>query len=482
MQPFDFTRRFFEELPEIALVLASGYRVLYANRAACRAHGVGNEEVVGKNCYELFGEIEPCQNCPLPEVFKTGKSVEKEIFRCGERAWHMLRAFPMEMQGEVACAGVISRDITATKTAEQAIGDINSRIRNFIERMPIGCILWDENFRVSMWNPAAERIFGYSEDEARGRHPYEIIVPPEIVAETDPVRQRLLKGNDSSHRIGENITKDATRIFCEWMNTPIQNASGEVTAVLSMVQDKSHERQLQNEAIRAAQLATIGQMVAMLAHEINNPINGVINYSQILLNQKERFTPYQGDILEKINREGVRIAKIIRGLLNLSRKPAEVMLPQEIEMIIAEAVALLEPEIKKSGIAVSVDLAGEKPIMCCNPQQIEQVVINILKNAIDALNEGSDADKSILITARTSRHALRKEFVLTIANNGPPIPSHLREKIFEPFLTTKGIGVGTGLGLFISREIMSNHGGTIKVGSSPDGLTEMSLVFPLEPG
>lgn len=481
MERPDFPTCFLGALPDAAQVLAEDYSILYLNDRACLDYQVTKDEAIGKKCFTLLGEAEPCQNCPLSEVFKTGIAVEKEIFRFRKQAWYLLKIFPIESCAKTACVGAISKDITPTKTAEQILVDFNYKVKNFIDRMPIGCILWDENFKVSMWNPAAEKIFGYSEEEVRGKHPYEIIVPPDVIAKTDPVKTKLLKGHDSSHRTGDNITKDGRRIYCHWINTPVQDVTGDVISVLSMVQDMTHERQLQNEAIRAAQLATIGQLSASIAHEINNPISGVINYSQILLNHQEPFNASQIDILQRINKEGIRIANYVKSLLNFSRKPPEIMVPQDMDVLLKEAIGLLKPAIRKANITIAVDTAKGKPIIRCNPQQVEQVIINILKNAIDALDEATQPEKKIQITSKIALRNGERQFHFSIANNGPPIPDHMKEKIFEPFLTTKADGIGTGLGLSISLEIMKNHGGTIIVNSAPGTLTEMIMVFPLSP-
>jgi len=470
---------FFDSFPDAASIIDADYNIIHLNKASCDLHNIAQESAVGKKCFERYGESEPCQNCPLTEVLVRGVSIEKEIFRRKVNAWHLFKAFPIKMDSGEVLIGAISKDITSTKTAEQILVDFNYKIKNFIDRMPIGCILWDQDFRVSMWNPAAEKIFGYCERDVLGKHPYDIIVPADMIPDTDPVKQKLQQGNDSSHRTGENITRDGRRIYCSWLNTPIQDADGKVISVLSMVQDITLERRIQNETIRSAQLASIGQLAASVAHEINNPINGVINYSELLLGNRQKLESKQVNILEQIIKEGERIATIVRSLLNFARAPDESMELHNIEDIVQEALDLLHPEIKKSGINVELKYDGCMPDIQCNPQQIEQVIVNIIKNAIDALGEGDVKEKEISISFRFEEFKNKKEFVLAIENNGPMIPLHLQEKIFEAFMTTKKKGQGTGLGLGISLEIMRRHGGTIRVKSIPDEPVEMALVFPL---
>ncbi len=478
MSSSEYCERFLESFPDAAFVVDADYTIVFLNESARKLYGVSKKTAVGQKCFEIYGESEPCQNCPVPEVLERGLPVEKEIYRKNEKAWHLLNTFPIVKDSDVVLIGTLSRDITSTKTAEKILVDFNYNIRKFIERMPVGFILWDEDFRVSMWNPAAEKIFGYTEGEARGKHPYEIIVPEDMIPNTETVKQKLQNGSDSSHRTGENITKDGQRIYCSWLNTPIQDAEGKVISVLSIAQDLTLERRMQNETIRSAQLASIGQLAASVAHEINNPINGVINYSEMLLNDRHKLEPRQIDILERTIKEGERVAAIVKSLLNFARAPSESMVHHDIKEIVTEAIELLKPEIKKEGIDIRMIDGEGSPVMKCNPLQIEQVVINILKNAIDALNENTQEKKEISISCRYEEVGEEKEFVLAIENNGPMIPLHLQGKIFEPFMTTKEIGTGTGLGLGISLEIMRNHGGTIRVKSIPGEPTEMALVFP----
>lgn len=473
-----FIGLFFESFPDSGLVIDADYNVVLINDFACNLHDISKEKATGQKCYRLYGESEPCTNCPVTEVVESGRSIEKEIYREEFKAWHLIKAFPLSHQSDDILIGTISKDITSTKTAEQILVDFNYKVKNFIDRMPIGCILWDKNFRVSMWNPAAEKIFGYSEREVMGMHPYDIIVPSDLIPETDSVKQKLQKGSDSSHRTGENITKDGRRIYCSWLNTPVQDADGEVISVLSMAQDVTSERRMQSETIRSAQLASIGVLAASVAHEINNPINGVINYCQLLLNDPQKLEPKQVDILERTLKEAGRVASIVKSLLSFAREPSASMVPHDLREIVEEATTLLTPEFRKNGIELCLIETECNPVIRCNPQQIEQVIINILKNAIDALSESSQDKKKITISCRYEEVEHKKEFILAIENNGPAIPLHLQEKIFEPFMTTKENGAGTGLGLGISLEIMTKHGGTIRVCSEQDKPVEMALVFP----
>lgn len=137
------------------------------------------------------------------------------------------------------------------KRSEEAMRKSEDRLQLQIYRMPIGCILWNPEFRVVSWNPAAERIFGFTAEEAIEKHPYDLIVPKDVQPHVDTIWHRLLEGDSTAHSVNENITKDGRTIICEWSNTPLKKADGTVVGVLSMVQDIT-ERKKADDALQAA--------------------------------------------------------------------------------------------------------------------------------------------------------------------------------------------------------------------------------------
>ena len=141
----------------------------------------------------------------------------------------------------------IDRDITERKKAEEALQKSEELLRLEMTRMPIGYIVWDKDFRVVTWNPAAEKIFGFTFDEAKGRHPYEIIVPPEAQPQVDDIWRRLFAGDVSAHSVNENLTKDGRTIICEWTNTPLKQPDGTVLGVMSMIQDITDRKKVEEE-------------------------------------------------------------------------------------------------------------------------------------------------------------------------------------------------------------------------------------------
>ncbi len=143
-------------------------------------------------------------------------------------------------------------DITERKRAEQEIRKSKTRLQLQIDRMPIGCIVWSREFRVMSWNPAAERIFGFTAEEALGRHPYDFIVPADTKAHVDGIFSRLLSGDATAHSTNENLTKDGRTITCQWTNTPLKEPDGTVMGVLAMVEDITERKQAEEQLRRAS--------------------------------------------------------------------------------------------------------------------------------------------------------------------------------------------------------------------------------------
>lgn len=171
-----------------------------------------------------------------------------------QASYHELEKRIHERTGEILRTNALLREeITERKLAEEALRKTEARLRLQISKMPIGCIVWDSELRTELWNPAAEKIFGFTAKEAIGKHPHEFIVPEYMRQHTASLIQRLLEGDDTAHSIHENITKDGRIIICDWLNTPLREADGTVTGVISMVQDITERRETEEKLCRLSQ-------------------------------------------------------------------------------------------------------------------------------------------------------------------------------------------------------------------------------------
>ena len=263
---------------------------------------------------------------------------------------------------------------------------------------------------------------------------------------------------------------------------PIKDEDGKILSVIDVVLDISERLALQAEATRAAHLASIGELAAGVAHEINNPINGIINYAQILLN---RSTPAskEYDIAGRIRKESDRIATIVRNLLSFSRDRKGERILCRIPQILADALSLMGTQLRKEGILLLVDLPEDLPEITANPQQLQQVFVNVTNNARYALNQkypDSHENKIIEISCERMPEEDPSHIQLRFRDHGTGIPSHLLEKVKTPFFTTKPAGRGTGLGLSISHNIISDHNGTLIIHSTEGESTEVAIILPVK--
>lgn len=235
-------------MTEVMYLQDGDHNIIHMNEAGCRYFGCQNTDIVGKKCYSLFGLDKPCLNCPRLEAFQKKKPVRKDFFHAANGSWFNISVSPtLDQYNELNDYLVVFRDVSKDKHHREIIGAYGEDVRTLINRLPLGCITWDNDFKVVNWNPSAEDIFGFSAADAYGKHPYEMIVPKELIPKTDAVKSRLMNGDETAHRQGKNITKDGREIICDWTNTPLRDKSGKVKGVLSVVQDVTD--QVQNSEV-----------------------------------------------------------------------------------------------------------------------------------------------------------------------------------------------------------------------------------------
>jgi len=246
-------RDLFDSAVDAIFILDQDFRYVDVNHRAVELFGYSREEFRSMGIFDVIppdqvprteGELRTLKERGRYEKFR-GKMRTKE----GQWLDIEVSSSAIMQDGRVLGARDIVRDITAQKRAEEDRHRSQEQLQLLIDRMPVGCIMWDTGFRVALWNPAAEKIFGYSALEALGKHAYDLIVPKEAQGRVDGVWNRLLVGDQSAHSENGNITADGRKIICEWYNTPIREAGGRVTWVLSMVLDVT-DRKRSEEGLR----------------------------------------------------------------------------------------------------------------------------------------------------------------------------------------------------------------------------------------
>ena len=251
---------------------------------------------------------------------------------------------------------------------------------------------------------------------------------------------------------------------------------------LAVATDLSPEYARKEAVARSSRLASMGELAAGVAHEINNLINGTMNYAQVLLDQAKDAGRDESEIilLDRIITEGERIGSVVSQLLGFMRdsgKPEHIYLSRAVN----DSVSLIGHQMKNDGIKVDIDIPDDLPPVHASSQQIQQILLNVLSNARYALNqryEGADPGKKIEIKGRLRPDEQGDMIELEITDYGCGMPEDILARVFEPFFTTKEEGLGTGLGLSISRELAEDNGGSMSIRSRENESTTVTITLP----
>ena len=258
---------------------------------------------------------------------------------------------------------------------------------------------------------------------------------------------------------------------------PILDASGNLESVAVYEKDITEYKRMQQQLVHAEKMGVLGRLAAAVAHELNNPLSGVISFSQILLKEMDPGLPYVED-LRNIEHAALRCKKIVEDLLSFARKPETASHePVSLQEVIEQALRLLGPKLEAKGVRVERDLPSSLPKLRIHPDPLHQILVNLISNAQDAIDSGG----VLRFMARTVKEKGGQTVLLTVQDTGHGIPQRNTERIFEPFFSTKRAGEGTGLGLSICRRLMESFGGSIEVASGTEKGAAFLLRFPLKP-
>jgi len=336
---------------------------------------------------------------------------------------------------------------------------------NIIESLTVGVAVLDQKGKIIGWNRIMEETFSQKKEEVLGKRMINVLGEKNFSS---------LFPSDTQHdfRLLSEISLDMPsgqkKIF-DIAKTPLLDNRMNPYGTVIVFEDVTEKISLQQQLLTSEKLASIGLLSAGVAHEINTPLTGISSYVQIL--QKKLNDSPNAQILEKIEMQTERVARIVKNLLNLSRNPAESSFhPVNIKECLEEIVSLIDYKLKNININLELDLSSIKPIWA-QGENLQQVFINILLNAIDAMPNGGKLKIQLF--------QIENNAVVKIQDTGTGIkPQHLPH-IFDPFFTTKGIGKGTGLGLSISYAVIKEHEGHITVESEVGKGSLFTIYIPM---
>lgn len=330
-------------------------------------------------------------------------------------------------------------------------------------------------------NPAALRVSNMNKQGLVGKNVCELFHSDHPQRAPCPLLQAIGSGKVSEMecKMGPAERLHHVNIY------PLGDKGGEPGRALLIAQDVEEERLRKILAIRTSRLASIGELAAGVAHEINNPVNGMINYAQIILDTaiEEARDPEEIKLIRRIISEGERIAEIVGRLLLFAREQEQRKSMVDIRDVIGESLALIEHQLKMDGIGVKVNFPEDTPQVMVNPQQMQQVFLNLFSNARYALNlkyPGKDPNKYMEIRGEVVRNNGGRSLKIYVMDKGVGIDPEARGRIFEPFFSTKPPEEGTGLGLCISKQLIEENNGHIYVDSVLDEHTTVIVELPLQ--
>jgi len=443
------------------------------NPAAARIFGYSPDEIIGRSILTLIPEELRHEEDMILANIRAGRRVEHfettRVRKNGERIDIAVTISPVkDATGRVIGASKIARDISDRKRRDEA----RARLAALVECSDDAIVAKDLNGIISSWNPGAARIFGYSAEEMIGQ-PVLKLIPEELHHEEDMILSKLRAGERIDHYETTRVTKDGRRIDVSVTISPVRDEQGRIIGASKIARDVSDRKKVERLLVQSEKLAATGRMAATVAHEINNPLESVMN----LIYLARRASTPSGKAfgyLQTAEKELERVSHIARQTLGYYREtgaPVEVLLDD----LLNNVLSVYETKLRAASITVDCRFERHRRIRVAKGEML-QVFSNVVSNAVDAMPNGGRLQLSVAEMKNEDADGVQ----VVIRDHGTGIATAHLERIFEPFFTTKG-DVGTGIGLWVSRQIVETRGGRITISSSttgPDRGTAVLIFIP----
>jgi len=365
----------------------------------------------------------------------------------------------------------------AIKASEKNFRRLSEEYHILLDSLPDTLLVLSHDMEILWVNTAA--VFHLDEDTVLKRKCHSLFYNEEKPCKNCPVVKSFSTGRAES---GQLLTSNNR--YLDVRARPIKDEYGHIVKIIVLARDMTEKVFLQREALRTSHLASIGELAAGVAHEINNPLTGIINYAQIIANKSEKNSKNY-DVCKRIIKEGDRIARIVKSLLSFARSTRQDKMPVDIGQIFTDSIILTGARMNKDGITFQINISEKLPKIMAEPNQIQQVFLNILSNARYALNNkypSYDSNKIINVACEEITVDNKKFVRIIFHDNGCGVHTGIIDKVFNPFFTTKPLGQGTGLGLSISYGIINEHNGHIIIDSVEGEFTKVIIDLPVWEG
>ena len=473
-------RNLFQNVPCLLSVVDRDYNVIRHN-TKYEDHFGGN--IVGRHCYEINkGLTERCQVCPVEKTFQYDSphvSEEVGISKDGKPIhWIVYTAPVKDAEGNTVAAMEMMLDITARKELEFKLAASELFYHSIFEAIPSALfVLNAESLSIMNCNDAVLKIYGYK--------PEELLSKSFTTLFREEEREYWARHLRTTHEVNQTsqLTKDGRSIFVSLRISLSTFESYEVLIV--SCSDISKRLEAEQQFIHASKMTTLGEMATGVAHELNQPLTILKSISGFLARRIDKGHLVDTEMLEEIS-ESIsthvdRAGKIISHMREFGRKSELKTMPVQINDVLRRGFEFFSQQLNVRNISVEWHLKEDLPLIIAEPNRLEQVIINLLINARDAIEERwngkevKNGDKTITIETDSTDTVVTTR----ICDTGPGVPSNMSEKIFEPFFTTKDVGKGTGLGLSISYGIIQDYNGTIASENRETSGACFTITFPV---
>ncbi len=484
MGPYHYLHTILEDSPNGVMVIAPDHNIIHANPAASKFLGGTYGELGGKGLEKVLANLSPHLFDLIRSQFDSqthpnNSKLQHEVdFICQDNLC-VLNVITVIPPADTGYYLLYFNDITQQKQLQGEFRRRNTFFHNLIESSVDGIIASDMQGQIMLFNQAAQDLMGYNEQETKSLHVTKLY--------NDGVAYELIKRmrSDAFGPQGKLLRhelivkhKDGHDIPVSFSGGIIYDRQSEIatfglfTDLRAMQQIEEDLEQTHKMLMQSEKMAGLGRLAAGVAHEINNPMSGIMLYANLIQEEIGEDNPAQQD-LNTIIHEAERCKVIVADLLEFSHQTTYEMELVDLNDIVQKTLTILQHQPLFQNISITQDLDADLPTIYGNSIRLNQVVMNIIVNAAQAM----EGDGSLTITCRgRANHDINE---LLIKDSGPGIDNDLLEKIFDPFFTTKALGEGTGLGLSVSYAIIKEHKGSIRVQSSPDTGTTFTLRFPV---
>ncbi len=462
------------------LVISPDFKILGANRYVMDTQG---DKIKGEKCHlKLHGRSVPCENCPAVKVISTHKSTlmyHDTLLNPPKSV--CLYSYPMFSGQELDAVVLLDFDLPVLECLEESLDRSNSFLRNLILSAVDGVIAADMKGRVFIFNDAASEISGHSMDEAWNKLDIREFYPDDGAREV----MRKLRSNEyggkgklkSCHV--DVLNKNGETIPISLDAAVVYEDDAEV-ATIGFFHDLREKIRMQKELektqiqlLQAEKMASLGKLAAGVAHQLNNPLGGIILFTKLIMEEYD-LEPEVFQDLDRILKDAQRCRDTVKELLEFARQSRQEMRPADINKAISRTLFLLENQPLFQNVEIVRQLDPLLPMVPADIQQLNHVFMNIILNSAQAMGGNGK------LTVATSLTAEKNIVRIEISDTGSGIPEDILPHIFDPFFTTKEEGEGTGLGLSLVYRIVEDHGGKITAGNKSGQGAEFIIELKIE--